>query len=195
MWPPNVGDDGQVARRWPPRPSYLIYTRSAVSASPCSISFVSPLSQQQQSTCRRAPPLHTTCALAGVGRSGHHRSPPAATPRPEHRLHLVHPALTSVSRGKAPFNKNRSLEHGRAHRRAPLHGLPSPLHLFPSFCAHFIRLGSPVLERHSPCRLLAGDGWPPLSRAAVLPLAIVSLLPSLFSCVSGSAESVSRRRV
>jgi hypothetical protein len=162
---------------------------------PCSISFVSPLSQQHQSTRRRAPPLHTARALTGVGHSSHHYSPPAATPRPEHCLHLAHPALASVSRGKAPFNKNRSLEHGRVHWRALLHGLPSLLHLFPSFCAHFIRLDSPVLERHSPCRLLARDGRPPLSRATILPLATVSFLPSLFSCVSGSAESVSRCRV
>jgi hypothetical protein len=62
--------------------------------------------------------------LTGVGRPSHHRSPPAATPHPEHRLHLAHPALASVSRGKDPFNGNRSSEHGRAHRRAPLRGLP-----------------------------------------------------------------------
>jgi hypothetical protein len=65
-----------------------------------------------------------TRVLTRVGCSSRHRSPPAATPRHEHRLHLAHPALISVCHGKEPFNGNRSPEHSRAHWRALLRGLP-----------------------------------------------------------------------
>jgi hypothetical protein len=117
-----------------------------------------------------------TRALAGVSCFSHHRSPPAATSRPEHRLHLVHPALASVSRGKAPFDGNRSSEHGRAHRRAPLPWTP-PLPL--SFHAHEHRTVSRLLLGTSIYHAVAGNAPPATTRAAAPPCtAVASLLSS-----------------
>jgi hypothetical protein len=117
-------------------------------------------------------------ALAGVGCSGHHHSPPGATPCPEHRLHLAHPALASVSRGKAPFNGNRSPEHDRAHRRAPLRGLPSPLHLSPFFHTHEHRTASLLLPSASIHRAVAGNASPATTRVAAPPCTAPAGLPS-----------------
>jgi hypothetical protein len=119
-----------------------------------------------------------THVLAGVGRSGHHRSPPATTSRSEQRLHLVHPALASACRGKAPVHGNRSSEPDQAHWRAPLLDSPSPLYLFSYPCAQLVHLGSPVLESHAPCHLLAGDGRPATTHIAAPPCTMMAGFPS-----------------
>jgi hypothetical protein len=86
-----------------------------------------------------------------------------------------HPALASVSRGKAPFNGNRSPEHGRAHRRAPLPWTP-PLPL--SFHAHEHRTVSRLLLGTSIYHAVAGNAPPATTRAAAPPCTAVASLPS-----------------
>jgi hypothetical protein len=150
---------------------------------------------QQQSTRRRASATAHTCAspeLAVLATTAH-RQPPHLAPST---------AFISCSPRSPQLVVVRLPSVGIARQSmAELTGEPRsvdstpPLPLFSSPCAYLVRLCSPVLVRHSPCRLLARDGRPPLSYAAIPPWAMASSLPCLLGCVCGSARSASRSRV
>jgi hypothetical protein len=124
---------------------------------PCSLSFLPTEPVAAKHTCARL--RHRPHArLAGVGRPGHHRSPPAPTSRSKHRLHLAHPVLASACHGKAPVSGNCSPEPSRAHRRAPLRALPLSAPPFLLSLSASCSPRSSVLKHPFPRRLLAGDG-------------------------------------
>jgi hypothetical protein len=167
-WPPLAGDSVWVASCGP---HWAMPLHNAPSR--CSLSFHPQRASSSREHARTRLRHRLHARLAGVGRSGHHRSPPATTSRSEHWLHLAHPMLASACRGKAPARGNCSI--------------------FSYPCAHFLRLGSPVLEHHFPCRLLAGDGRPPCASAATPPLPPVSPYRCSLGSVSWCAWIASLR--
>jgi hypothetical protein len=119
-------------------------------------SLTPPLPPLASSSRARAPASATALvrALAGVGRSGHHNSPPASPSSSEHRLLFAQPVLALARSGNAPILSNCSSEIGHAHREEPLRGhllSASPLALFSR--ARALHRVPDALERlHSPCR-------------------------------------------
>ena len=79
-------------------------SRTLAPHSPLHFALSSASASSSRSTL--APPR----AIAGVGRFGHSSSPGLALSCPEHRIHLTHPVLTSVRRGKSSPAGNPSPE-------------------------------------------------------------------------------------
>jgi hypothetical protein len=105
-----------------PAPRACLHPRPA---SPClarSLLLRSLLSPAAAEHACSPPPPHSR-ALAGVGRPGHQRSPPAATSHTEHCLHLAHPALASVSRDGFPSTGIARQSMIELTGEAPLRGL------------------------------------------------------------------------
>jgi hypothetical protein len=150
---------------------------------PCSLSFLptDPVAAKHTRARLRHRPH---ARLAGVGRPGHHRSPPAPTSRSKHRLHLAHPVLASACHGKAPVSGNCSPEPSRAHRRAPLRALPlsAPPFLLSLSASCLPRLLGAEAPLSAPS---LGRRWPPpCANAAALPLP----LASPYRCSLGSVS-------
>jgi hypothetical protein len=156
-WRTVAGVDRLVARHGPLQPA-LAFTHAP--ARPASLAHSSSPSsrQQQQSTCGLAfatAPCAPSPELAVPATTAHRRplhlapstSSTSCIPRLPRLAMVRHPSV-----GIARWSTTELT--------GELHSVdsPSPLHLFSPLCTHLVCLGFPVLVRHSPCRLLAGDG-------------------------------------
>jgi hypothetical protein len=93
--------------------------------------------------------------LAGVGRSGHHNSPPEPPSSSKHRLLFAQPVLTSARNGNAPSRGNCSPEF---HPSSPERTAPwTPTLCFPSSFLR-ARISSALLSRRS-CTLSRTSPW------------------------------------